>query len=105
MNSPCFECTRVRDPQACENKICREWQGWFLGRWDAMRENVRKQMDATTTCDIGIPLGGERYAPPHRMQAYLADDPCDRCLCPKDLCHMPCPARMNWAEKNAGVKR
>ena len=105
MNSPCLECTRVKDPQACENKGCKDWQAWFLNRWDAMRENVRKQMDASTTEDIGIPLGGERYAHPHRMRAYLQADPCKRCLCAKDLCHTPCSARMAWVKKHAEVRK
>ncbi len=35
--SPCRGCARVRDPANCENKLCKEWQAWFVERWDAMR--------------------------------------------------------------------
>lgn len=105
MNSPCLECSRVRDPQACENKLCKDWQAWFIDCWEAMRRNVRAQMEESTTQDIGIPLGGQRYAHPHRMQDYLREDPCNRCLCPKDVCHSPCPARTAWAEKQNEVRK
>lgn len=105
MNSPCLKCTRVRDPQACENKLCKDWQAWFIDRWESMREYVREQMDETTTKEIGVPLGGERYAHPHRIREYWKEDPCQRCLCPKELCQVPCAARMAWAEKQSGVKK
>ena len=32
-NSPCVGCTRVANPQACENKQCKLWKSWFLRRW------------------------------------------------------------------------
>ena len=31
--SPCEGCTRVACPEKCENKLCKEWKAWFLGRW------------------------------------------------------------------------
>lgn len=31
--SPCLTCTRVPNPADCENKQCRLWGRWFLGRW------------------------------------------------------------------------
>lgn len=105
MNSPCLTCTRVRDPKSCENKVCKDWQAWFIDRWEAMRKNVRQAMESSTAEDIGIPLGGERYASPHRVREYMEEDPCDRCLCPKDVCHRPCPVRIAWAEKQSGVNR
>lgn len=105
MNSPCLLCTRVKDPQACENKNCKDWQTWFLDRWESMRENVRAQMQQTATLDIGVPLGGERYAHPHRIREYLAQDPCRQCPCPTDLCQKPCLARIAWAEKHNEVCR
>ena len=104
MNSPCVGCTRVKDPQTCENKLCKDWQTWFISRWEAMRQNVRAQMEETTTYDIGVPLGGERYAHPHRMREYFREDPCRRCLCPKNACHTPCNARVAWAKIQSGVK-
>lgn len=105
MNSPCLECKRVRDPQACENKGCKDWQAWFISRWESMRENVRAQMEETTTHDIGIPLGGERYAHPHRMREYIKEDPCRRCLCANGICHTPCNAHIAWEEKQNGGRK
>lgn len=103
MKSPCLQCTRVRDPQNCENKNCKDWQAWFIDRWEAMRQNVRDQMETAPLCEEGIPLGGHQYASPHRVRAYLDTDPCSRCLCPKDLCAVPCPAKTAWNEKQSGV--
>ena len=34
--SPCKTCTRVANPEMCENKYCKFWKAWFLGRWDAI---------------------------------------------------------------------
>ena len=31
--SPCKGCTRVQNPDMCENKYCKEWKAWFLHRW------------------------------------------------------------------------
>ena len=31
--SPCKGCTRVANPEGCENKYCKEWKAWFLHRW------------------------------------------------------------------------
>ncbi len=31
--SPCARCTRVRNPDSCENKNCKDWKAWFLRRW------------------------------------------------------------------------
>lgn len=32
-DSPCKNCTRVQNPDGCENKYCKEWKAWFLRRW------------------------------------------------------------------------
>lgn len=24
---------RVACPEKCENKLCKDWKAWFLGRW------------------------------------------------------------------------
>lgn len=103
MNSPCLSCTRVRDPQNCENKLCKDWQAWFIDRWETMREHVRLEMEQTTTVELGVPLGGERYPHPDVIREYLDHDPCDRCPCQKGACHKPCPARIAWLEKVRGV--
>ena len=99
MESPCVHCTRVKDPKNCENKLCKDWQAWFIDRWETMRERVRKEMDSAELTESGIPLGGKQYAHPHRVREYLQSDPCDGCPCPKDLCHRPCPVKNAWLEK------
>lgn len=30
---PCLTCTKVKDPENCENKSCKEWREWFLKKW------------------------------------------------------------------------
>lgn len=104
MKSPCLNCTRVRDPINCENKTCKDWQAWFIDRWESMRENVRSQMENASVSEIGVPLGGNRYLPPHRMEEYLDADPCDRCHCPKSICTTPCPAKVHWNDLQSGVR-
>lgn len=105
MNSPCVHCTRVRDPKNCENKGCKDWQAWFIDRWEAMREHVRAEMETAETTDAGIPLGGQRYAPPHRVREYLQTDPCEHCMCPKDICHAPCPVKSAWTQTKKEAAR
>lgn len=105
MNSPCYSCTRVRDPQNCENKLCKDWQAWFIDRWETMREHIRLEMELTQTRELGVPLGGNRYANPHQIREYLENDPCDRCQCPKNICHTPCPVKIAWVEKVNEVNR
>ena len=104
MNSPCLNCTRVREPQNCENKTCKDWQAWFIDRWESMREYVRAEMEKAPTEESGVPLGGRQYASPHRVQAYLRKDPCEACLCPRDVCHAPCPVKIAWVEKKKEVR-
>lgn len=38
--SPCMTCRRVRNPQDCENKMCRQWQSWWVNRWNAIRAEM-----------------------------------------------------------------
>ena len=95
--SPCLHCTRVRDPEACENKNCKTWRQWFAGRWEYTRKLYRAGMDRCQK-KRGVPLGGCRYASPHTTEAYLQTDPCDRCKLPKALCNTPCKVRTDWSE-------
>ena len=37
--SPCKNCTRVKEPVLCCDKNCGEWRNWFIARWEAMRKN------------------------------------------------------------------
>ena len=35
---PCKTCTRVKEPEKCENKTRKDWQAWFIQRWDEFRK-------------------------------------------------------------------
>ena len=94
--SPCMTCTRVADPRACENKNCQMWQRWFIARWEAMRRNVRIQMELAPREPVGVVISGRHYAAPHQVRTYLQTDPCHGCVCQKDLCYAPCPSRRSW---------
>ena len=43
-DSPCLTCSRVRSAADCENKQCRQWQIWFLGRWKQINGYYKKYM-------------------------------------------------------------
>lgn len=100
--SPCGYCTRVRDPRACENKNCMLWRQWFIDRWEAMRGAVRAQMDGRPE-PVGVAVSGTRYAAPNQVERYLQTDPCESCLCPRDLCQTPCGLRKNWQRAREDV--
>ena len=96
MNSPCLTCTRVKNPQSCENKACNDWQCWFLDRWESMRRYVRDQIRKDPLQDAGIPLGGHKYPAPDQIREYLHIDPCTQCQIPADLCSAPCRRKEVW---------
>ena len=104
MKSPCLHCTRVKDPSNCENKTCKEWQAWFIDRWETMRANIRADLDQAPVVEHGVPLGGNRYASPHRVRESLSKDPCKTCYCPKDVCTTPCQLKIAWSERK-GAKQ
>ncbi len=100
--SPCVFCTRVRNPEDCENKNCPQWRAWFLAKWALLHSYPRRLMDAPrTTC--GLQIGGQRYAHPVQVQDYRHRDPCQTCRCGADLCRTPCRARQNWAVNGGGA--
>lgn len=105
MNSPCFTCTRVRDPKNCENKLCKDWQSWFIGRWNAMRKALCAEAAQAPVDDIGFPLGGNRYASPHRVRDFLDVNPCRKCVYPADACQMPCKTKLAWSEMQSEVRK
>lgn len=39
---PCDTCTIVKFPGGCERKQCREWQVWWLEKWEETRKIVQK---------------------------------------------------------------
>ena len=100
--SPCFSCTRVADPRNCENKNCQLWRRWFIARWEAMREGLRQEMEAAPE-KVGVIVSGQTYAAPHQVRRYLEEDPCVDCLCPKELCNIPCRLKRNWQERRKDV--
>ena len=94
--NPCLSCTLVRDPENCQNKNCVAWQQWFIRRWDQLRLACRREMEELELTPIGVNIGGSYYTPAHRRLEYLRNNPCDNCLCPKDLCQTPCLLRRTW---------
>lgn len=96
MASPCVNCTRVACPRECENKNCRPWQEWFVGKWNNMRTEVRLDIERRPREQEGMCIGGRIYALPHRVDHYLHTDPCENCLCPRDLCVIPCRTKRDW---------
>ena len=105
MKSPCITCTRVRDPKNCENKLCKDWQSWFIGRWNAMRKALCAEAAQAPVGDIGVPLGGNRYASPHRVRDFLDVNPCRKCVYPADACQMPCKTKLAWSEMQSEVRK
>lgn len=96
MNSPCMRCTRVANPRDCDNKDCKVWRTWFVDKWNTMRAQPRLQIEHRPKETEGVVIGGVRYALPHRVNAYLQKDPCQGCLCPRDLCVLPCRVKRDW---------
>lgn len=68
--SPCVGCRRTADPEGCDNKDCKQWQRWYIARWDHLRQRF---------------LRGQ--------------DPCESCPCPKELCLEDCQRRRQWLEE------
>ena len=96
--SPCLFCKLVADPRACEDKSCKLWQEWFLQRWEMIHAYPRKHMEQAELKPVGVNIGGTYYAAPHQVRRYRDTDPCESCVCPKELCSMPCPLKRAWEE-------
>lgn len=94
--SPCLRCTRVKDPENCENKCCVPWRKWFTACWDQFRAGARQQMDQVEMVPAGVNIGGNYYTAPDQTREYIQKDPCVECLCPKELCTAPCRLRRAW---------
>lgn len=94
--SPCLTCTRVPNPRDCENKQCRLWQRWFLARWALIHAWPRAVMEQENLGPTGVVIGGKTYSHPGEVRRYLAADPCNKCLCPRDLCAAPCRVKVTW---------
>ena len=96
MRKPCLCCERVADPANCENKDCKPWRQWYVATWDSMRLAPRLELEHRPKKTEGTVIGGVRYALPHRVHHYLEHDPCEKCLCPRDLCVIPCRVKRDW---------
>ena len=101
--SPCLTCSRVPDPRECDHKACRPWQQWFLARWELIHNYPRAKMEAAELKPVGVKIGGRPYAAPHQVRRYVQNDPCQSCLCPKDLCLTPCPVKKAWEQTRKDV--
>ncbi len=80
--SPCVGCNRVKDPKNCENKNCKPWRAWFLGRWDKINGFSR------------------RYGKPAPQGK---PDPCSNCLFQRDNCLAPCKSKRAWLDEKRGI--
>ena len=101
--SPCLRCTRVKNPRACEDKDCKDWQKWFLERWALIHAYPRVAAECQKPQPGGVVVGGQYYASPHQVENYLHTDPCKQCLCPKDLCKTPCRVKRDWQKNREDV--
>lgn len=72
--SPCVACRRVAEPEKCDNKLCKPWQQWFLASWEELRAAAGVTGQAA------------------------AGDPCESCVCPRELCIAPCREKVRWEE-------
>lgn len=100
---PCRACTRVRDPAKCENKLCKEWQAWFIERWEAMRTSIMQQAAAPGVQGDTISVGGTEYHHPNHVRQFLEIDPCVQCPWSDGLCMSPCEARQVWLESKERI--
>ena len=102
-SSPCLTCTRVPDPRACDNKECRPWRQWFIDRWALIHAYGRYHMEQTELRPTGVVIGGKVYTQPDRVRNYLSKDPCEGCICSKDLCSVPCRNKRIWLRNREDV--
>lgn len=96
--SPCLDCQRVRDPKNCENKTCKEWQAWFIDRWDTMRKRILQAPQGEGIQAQAISVGGKVYYHPDKVRRFLEVNPCARCLRARGLCPSPCNTKKAWLE-------
>lgn len=75
--SPCFGCTRVKEPEKCENKKCVPWREWFLASWEKCRTYPWGEMV-------------------QRQAAQLTEDPCLTCRKLDRSCQQPCGKPGIW---------
>lgn len=99
-HSPCLTCTRVLDPQVCENKECRPWRQWFIGRWALIYAYGQLNLMLSDPC------AEHNVEDKRNLNSTIrqsSEDPCDGCVCPKDMCTVPCRAKRIWQEQKEDV--
>lgn len=101
---PCRTCQRVRDPKNCENKLCREWQAWFIDRWEAMRTAVRQSEPGVCIQSVYVSVGGEKYHHPDAVRRFLKEDPCLHCQRSKGLCQDLCQVKITWDSEKEKIR-
>lgn len=101
--SPCLTCQRVRDPKNCENKLCKEWQDWWIGWWEDMRNKVREKACGKGIAGNPISVGGTKYHHPDHVAVFLAMDPCVRCPWRDGLCPGSCETKQMWLEMEESI--
>lgn len=101
--SPCRGCIRVRDPANCENKTCKEWQAWFISRWEDMRAGVRKYAHGKGVQGKPISVGGVKYHHPERVREFLEIDPCLQCSWADGMCSGTCHEKQVWLAAKEGT--
>lgn len=101
--SPCLTCVRVRDPENCENKKCKDWQAWFIDRWESMRAAAKAGSSGKHVQGTPIVVGGVKYYHPDKVREYLTIDPCFQCPWRDGLCPNPCDTREEWLASKESV--
>ena len=79
MRKPCMDCDRVENPEGCEIKECMLWRRWFIHEWDRMRQRYKTVRPS---------------AP--QEQKPSGNDPCEGCVCPREMCLVPCRLKRDW---------
>lgn len=101
--SPCSTCDKVPDPQACENKECRPWRQWFMYRWALIHAWGCYHLKQSDLQSADETAGEKVRTSQDRSRSYLSKDPCDGCICPKDLCSTPCRDKRIWQQRREDV--
>ena len=91
INSPCLTCIRGPDPERCDNKGCTPWRRWFAGRWEYLRQQYRVRENGELST-------GERHP------AHGNADTCESCLCPREMCRVPCRLRIAWENRKGEMQ-
>lgn len=101
MPCPCKTCRLVSSSYACDNKECPRWSAWWKDQWEMTRALFRTAKDALPN---PAPVNKLQYDTPDHVRRYLAEDPCDNCKIPKDLCSTPCRSKKQWDGAKGGYE-